>query len=371
MKKFLLGTTALVATVFSVAAQAEGPTITLGGNIGFQAGWTDQDAELAVATADNSINNRNFKFRNDTEIDVLIDGKTDAGLGYGAVISLEADITESEGEGDNANTTYIYLESNLGRAELGSNEGAVQTMKVDASSIARATGGIDGDFQYYVTKVPAAGTQFIYLPELPTASTDETENANKISYYSPRFSGFQVGVSYTPDSGDRGSSNGFTGDNNAGQYSNVVGLGVNWEGQWDQVGIKLGATGEFGESEVDTREDLAAWQVGGLFTLAGFSVAGSYGDWSDSGLLNTASDDDQNYYTAGVGYETGPFGLSVTYLSSESGANEVDNIAVGADYQLAPGLVPYVEANFFDFEAGGAGTDNDGTLVLVGTNLSF
>lgn len=365
MKKILLGTSALVAaaTLFAGAARAEGPAVTLGGFIDFQAGFTDQDLD-----ATGTVGGRDVKFQNDTEVHVKVDGKADNGLGYGAVIELEADVTaDADGEGLNADKTYVYLESNFGRVELGNNYSPAKTMRVGAETLSHGTGGTDGDFYDFVT-VPAA---FILKPDLPLdAAAGVAEDATKIVYYTPRFSGFQFGVSYAPDSGNGGTAAGFTTDTDAGQAENVFDLGLNYTGQFDQVGVALSATGSFGGSEAATTEDLAAYAFGGNLSYLGFTFGGSYGNWDDS-LQAVGANTDADFWDVGLGYETGPFGVSVSYFTSEIGTNDFDNIIVGADYQLAPGLVPYVEVNFFDLDAAGTALDNEGTAVLAGTQLNF
>ncbi len=104
-------------------------------------------------------------FRSDTQVDFKIDGKSDAGLGYGGEVDLLADTSaDVQGRGVNASKTFIYMEgSNWGRFELGSNVGADGTMKVDAGTIARATGGINGDWNYFAN----ASTQFLAQAALP------------------------------------------------------------------------------------------------------------------------------------------------------------------------------------------------------------
>ncbi|NDF11352.1 MAG: porin [Proteobacteria bacterium] len=374
MKKFLLGTTALVGVAaFAAGAHAE-PTVSLGGYFDFQAGFADQDSPFDATGA----SSRDAKFANDTKVDVNVEGTSDNGLRYGSVIRLQADLNASaDNNGLNAERTYLFVESNAGRVEAGSNLSAANNMKVDAATIARATGGIDGDWYRFVTlpgqtNPSAASATFITRPDLPLdANRGTTEDANKITYYSPRFSGFQVGVSFTPDSGDAGTYLSHTGDLN-GDQENVFSVGANYRGQFDQVGIQASATGEFGSSEIAGTEDLSAFQVGAVVSYQGFSIAGSYGDWDDSTLPTAATgNNDQDYFTLGATYETGPFGVSVTYLNSERSDNDLDLVSVGADYQLAPGLVPYVEANFFDADAAGTTVDNTGTAVLVGTQLNF
>lgn len=361
MKKFLLGTTALIgaATLFASAAHAEGPAVTLGGFVDFQAGYVDQDLD-----ATGTVGGRDLKFQNDTEIHVKVDGKADNGLGYGAVVELEADVTpDADGEGFNADKTYLFLESNFGRVELGNNFAPTHTMKVDASTFARGTGGVDGDFYDFV-----AGTAgFIVTPDLPLNYVSATEDATKIVYYTPRAGGFQAGVSYTPDSGNSGTAAGFTTDADLGQDENVFDLGLNYTGQYDQVGIAASATGSFGSAETSATEDLEAYALGLNLNYMGFTAGGSYGDYQDSLGANT----DASFWNVGLGYETGPFGASVSYFDSEAGTNEFSNLIVGADYKLAPGLVPYVEVNFFDLDAAGVVSDNEGTAVLAGTQLTF
>ncbi len=51
--------------------------------------------------------------------------------------------------------------------------------------------------------------------------------------------------------------------------------------------------------------------------------------------------------------------------------NDFDNFVIGADYKLAPGLTPYAEVAFFDQDAVGTSDDNEGTVVLLGTQLNF
>ncbi len=167
MKKILLGTTTLigVASLFAGVALAETPKVTIGGYENFEAGYVSDDQDSATALhAGASTNQRPQAFRSDTQVDFKIDGKSDAGLGYGGEIDLLADTSpDVQGRGTNASKTFVYLDGNWGRAELGSNVGADGTMKVDAATIARATGGINGDWNYFAN----AGNQYLAMAALP------------------------------------------------------------------------------------------------------------------------------------------------------------------------------------------------------------
>ena len=177
-------------------------------------------------------------------------------------------------------------------------------------------------------------------------------------------------MSYAPDSGNRGTTAGFTTTNDVGQATNVVDLGLNYTGQFDQIGVAASATGSFGEAENATTHDLRAYAGGINATFKGFTAGGSYGYTGDSLQLKSASGDGR-FWDAGLGYETGPFGVSVSYIDTKLNDNKFTNTVVGADYKLAPGLVPYVEVNFFDLNPAAAGPSNSGTAVLAGTQLTF
>lgn len=399
MKKILLGTTTLVGAVLvAQAALAEAPKVTVGGFADFQAGimGDDQDA-----------NRRGHAFRNDTEVSFKVDGKSDAGLGYGAEVWLEADTTDdADMQGTNASKTFLYLEGAWGRFEGGSNLGADQTLKIDASTIARATGGIDGDWIYFANNTGTTSNNFfIATPDLlmnygatsgnnAGLGDEAQENLSKITYYTPRWMGFQAGVSYAPSDQERGQTTtsatradntgaltiGDTGGTSTtiSQAENIWQAGVNYSGQWDQVGLGVAATMEHGDAEAANYEDLFAWTVGAKLSYMGFSVAGSYGDWDDSLRLKTSNVDDSDFWTLGGAYEFGPWGVSVTYLESNFAVtsttdNEFTNLVVGADYKLAPGLTPYAEVSFYEQDAVGTGStnDNDGTVFLLGSQLNF
>jgi len=397
MNKLLLGTTTLVgaATLFAGAALAEVPKVTVGGTINFEAGIASDDQDSTTNPTGTPNSQRAQAFRNETRVNFKVDGKADNGLGYGALIEMLADTRDDVRDAGvtNAKRTFIYMEGGWGRFELGSNTGTQSTMKIDAASIARATGGIDGDWDRFANNLNAV--QYAATPDLPIGyglnqnttglGVENQENINKITYYTPRWSGFQLGLNYSPNDRDRGQFTDRT-DKSTGcagttgtlcRVQDVFGAGINWEGKWDQVGIGLAATGELGNAENNLYEDLRAWNVGTWVGMAGFKLAGSYGDWSDSMRLKADNADDSSYWTVGGSYEWGPFGVSVTYLTSEYDVaatttdNEFDNIVVGADYKLAPGLTPYAEVSFYGQDAPGTSDDNDGTVFLIGTQLNF
>ncbi len=381
MKNILLATTGLFgAALLATAASAQTPKVTIGGFTDFQAGFVSDDFDA---------NTRSQAFRQDTEIQVRVDAKTDAGLGYGAVIDLEADVSNDvNNQGTNAGRVFTYLSGSWGKVELGSNAGAAATSRVDASTLAAATGGINGAWIFQPNDATplvagAAFANFVTTSKLVTehgsvdlVGDEGTINSNKITYYSPRFSGFQIGASYTPKLAARGQT--IDRADNDDTFGDILEAGVNFDHQFTN-GVKLAAslTGETGsgdESAPGSNEDLAAWAIGALLGYQGFSGALSYGDLGDSQVGSTNTD--AAYWSAGVGYDGGIWAASATYLDSEveAGANdnEFNNLVLGVDYKLAPGITPYAEVSFFEFDDSDVvANNNDGTALIIGTQVAF
>ncbi len=216
MKKLLLATSALIVTGFSAAAMADTPKVTLGGYLNFEAGYANDDMDNTATASQDGVSERPQAFRNDTQVDVKIDGKSDA-FAYGGEVDLLADTTaDVQGRGFNASKTFVYLQcAKTGmRLELGSNVGADSTLKVDAGSIAHAAlAALTATGRILPTPMnlsspgptcrwPMARTK--QAASIPSWATTTRENLIKATLYTPRYAGFQAGVSYLPDQTNTG-----------------------------------------------------------------------------------------------------------------------------------------------------------------------
>lgn len=252
----------------------------------------------------------------------------------------------------------------------------------------------------------------------------QMEDATKISFYTPRVDSWQFGVSYTPDTGDIGTTSSVSGSD-TGDIKNVISLGLNYSNNFGNLGLAFSATGETGEFENTDyrrfdgppeedikRNDLMAYDLGFMATYFGFTIGGSYGNWGDSLQASngpqscdydvSADFDDQAcatggtapnygdsaYYTAGLAYEFGPIAFSLTHLDSKFQSNNYQATSLGFDYKLAKGLMPYIEVTQFKFESNQPKAlnvenqqvipneerqlrDNEGYIALLGILFSF
>ena len=460
MKKFLFATTALVG-LYTASALADAPTVTVGGQLNFEAGARSQknafkNANVGGVAASSDLsatgnnpntgglnkpvtyNQKNFKFNNQTRVYVKAEGKSDAGFIYGGVVNLKTTAnTTGNAVPQKTDNTYIYFESELGRLELGSNYSAAKALKVDSNNLSRASGGagggnwsnyvtpfnnLVGDALNYSTYPAMFWTSADHISDFGLAQSGAIEQSRKIAYFSPRYAGFQFGLSYAADSdnvGDIGNfdlvsySNGALNDKGVRTVKNLFSGGVNYTQQFDQVTLALSATGEAGSSNTHNLRDinwdktasgkkhpLKGYALGANLTYANFTIGGSYGAANKKFLANDLlanscmlgkvancgnglSNNHPHYWTAGASYVQGPFGASLSYMQSNVQRNKYTNWSLGADYQLAAGMMPYVEANWFSLKASnntpratvGLPTSlnlrNRGSVYIVGTQFSF
>ena len=373
-KTLLLGTSALVAATFAGGAAMAGQvgskdamSLTLGGELLFNVGMVDQDVSAGRG--------RGYSFTVDSaEVHVEASNTADNGLLYGVAIELNADATSATA----ADEAYAYVDSaTWGRIEMGDNDDATDRMYVESDDILVGRKGPDGD-----------PTDFFAVGGAIAATGNSATGDNtKLIYFSPRFGGFQLGASLTPDTGINSGTGGLVDTDNDGDFVNVVGLGANWTGTYDDVGITLSLTGEFGDAETAsgaaTVGDVETISVGGTVTFAGFGIGAGYVDFGDRSITAAAQAtgaDAGSYWTLGGSYTAGPWGFSANWFEStrdNGGAladTDVQLITFDLAYQVAPGWELNAALALLDAEninGNAANVNNDGTMFVIGNQFNF
>ena len=377
MKKILLGTSAIVGASVLLAAPvwaAEKPKLTMDGWLRFEAWMNDQDDNIVGRDGGSDVYNRGVEFdMDDVEIHFLGSSKADNGLEYGFYVELIEGST-SASQFDEAN---VFLAGGWGKLEMGANDGIENNYKPGGYSvIADKDGAWDGNANFY----KYGNTAFVGTD----LGTHGTGDATKITYYTPSFSGFSAGVSYTPDSGDE-FNNGYADDTTQTNLSNAISAAVQYKGDFSGVGVQvaaryLAADYEMNDTDANTElNDARAWGIGGVVSYAGFSLGASYQDHGDSGISKATEangGDAGKWYDVGLGYATGPYKVSVAYMHSEAAVatgndDEIDYYAISAGYAVAPGLDIYAAYNYIDMDRDGTASDNEANMFLLGTQVSF
>lgn len=340
LKKALLGTTALLgagAVMIAAAGEASAIDVKVAGYGRSGVIWGDTDEAAGVTGT------QGLYFRNEFEVHVKASGRDDAtGMEYGAVIELQDDNATGN---TNTDEEWVFVKGGWGELRLGDNDGPTDDMKVTAASIAAGTGGIDG-----WAEVSLVG---FYL--------DNSADATKVIYLSPVVGGFQLGVSYTPDSDHVA---GGTFPNTAGGLGNWIEAGATFTGSFGGVDLKLGA----GFSTADDQDgaigdDYTGYGFGAQVGFAGVKVAAS---WAHNDLDVSG---DSNRWTAGAAATLGPVDLSVTYVKQDNdGPSDPNNLVFSGSVGLFPGMALQADVALFDRDAGG---DDDGMLGVARLAVSF
>ncbi|MEE8445938.1 MAG: porin, partial [Alphaproteobacteria bacterium] len=266
MKKGLLGTTALVgatALLAGAAGAAEAPSYKISGGTNFQFYYIDQDA----TTFKGGTQDHGWYFGVDSsEIKFDVSGTADNGLNYGYKVEIDTNTTGTA----NADENRIQLSGSWGTLQLGDEDGAEDIMNYGGESLMGGTGGFDGDIGD-VMETTLGG-----ITAGPTIVGDSGD-ATKVSYYSPRFSGLQVGVSLTPAELSGNDKKLDT------TFENGIGIGVNYNNSFGDVNIKVsGVYAKASAVNSATTNDVGSYAIGAVVGFGPFSIGGAWADNGDS-----------------------------------------------------------------------------------------
>jgi hypothetical protein len=403
MKKILILLAVSLAASNALATCDEAPKVTLGGYIDTQAGYVIEKKPFQHIDPSNpsSPKRDNYGIVNDTKIDIKAEGKSHYGFKYGMRVRLNADTSKDASDNDDnvADKTMMFIESDkYGRFEGGAYDSASRIMQVSAITISASPGSIDGYQQKWFNGKNIDGTsyanKFIKWPELLT-NCDCISFSNKVTYYTPKFSGIQIGVSFSPDNAVHGTVSKLKTipqdeDQN---FKNLVDYGVTYENKVNDVEVKVGFTGQYAKSKSLTiaRTNLNSWELGANLTYKSFSLGGSYSDWNKSAtpvIKDPNKKYGAGYWTLGAGYRYSDFYTSLTYFrgkranvytsgipattaSHDVGFNRNEYISLSSEYKLAPGFMPYAEVTRFRAKLYGSSPNNSGYVILAGSRLTF
>ncbi|MGI9435601.1 MAG: porin [Geminicoccaceae bacterium] len=334
-KQLLLSSTALVGAIALATPALADIEVTLSGQFEFGASFADKE------TIDNG---RGYFFFMDSETVIRAEGASDSGINYAGKVELE---TDADIQNVNADETAIYFWGGFGRAELGRDDGAADNMFLAGEDFQAGTGGIDGD-----------GANL----DLP--SVNDSGDAAKITYFTPRIAGFQAGVSYLPDTGDEQNDS----DNDPGDFEDFFEVGANYTGAFGGADVTLTAVGAFGSEEDDGNPandvgDRRDYGFGGGVEFGGFGVGAGYVVQDEAGSGEG--------FTVGAKYGFGPANVSVGYSrDNPDNADDVNVVAVSGDYGLFPGVTLKGDISFNDNDSDTADPitgNRDSTTAFVTT----
>ena len=434
MKKFLLGSTALLgAALFTneaSAAQAVSPTLaapklTISGQSTFNAWWFENKQQKFVdgkafghngngsaGGKDTQGYGRGYLFTtDDSKLQFDVGGKTDLGMNYGLTVAINTD-TQQTSYDKTIKENYIWAEGSWGRLQLGDANGVEDFMALGGFSVLGGTGGYDGSFNRVVNFV--TGTMASQGVDL----VGDTGRATKVTYQTPRYYGFQAGISFTPQQNHLGEAKINTGSHYKKEKDaydkRSIAAGLNFLNKWDS-GFELGlsATAIFAKTQPEytgakwtlynqagtplagktgsgNRKDTKAYALGTVMRYAGFELGFEFGDNGKSHQLKDfakATGVKQKgswFMDAGVAYTWGPTKVSAGYYYGKGGSTQYNSVSrtfskaknrtniltASVDHKLAPGLGVYFEYAHYDMKNTGWNIDAQLHNTLNGAKIT-
>ncbi len=361
MKKLLVASTALVAFAAVNSAQAADPIkIAVGGYMNQYVGYTNQDDDGGENFAEVNINS-------ETELYFRGSTKLDNGLTVGVNIDRYSDRNDTQGD-----DVFMQISSDsLGKLRIGQTKGAAYALSHTAPNV--ALGNNDGDVQDWISR-PGNVTSD------QTMTASESNDGQKLVYWTPNLGGFQAGVSYGVNTNNIVIEGPI--DTELTAADTAADIGVAYNG--DFGGVSFGADVTYqrnfaGGTTGTTVQDRKSVRGGVSVGVAGFTIGGSYRDTSNEASIKNL---DSDGWDVGVSYATGPYAVSLSYMEmsedNTAGSSQEDknkSWVLGGTYDLGAGvtLIGSVFGAKYDNAtvSGNTTSDNDGFGVVTGLKVSF
>jgi predicted porin len=341
--------------------------------------------------------------KHNSEVCVIGQTTLDNGLTIGVNVQIEANTSS-----DQIDESYLFLQSpTAGQLIVGDENNAGYLLHVTApdGGISLDSGDLLLSRMFETGSIPTAQGTTTTTPTLdtPLGTTNLRlldNDSGKFSYITPRFAGFQAGVSYIPNfqggGGDNNSAlkrsgtgdlvNGSANPGRSSGINNGVSPGINYTENFGGFGVQASAGALWADSGSFTAtapaavtghsKNLEAYNAGLQLSFAGFSFGGAYltvpQGQGPQFKLNGQS------WTVGAAYEFGPYKVGLDYMkgtnngTSGGGSSRLDQGVVSGTYTLGPGIRLVGGVFYYDWNAeNGISQNTNGVGGATGLKIAF
>lgn len=384
MKKQLLCTSALVIGAMAAPAIAQEWDLDVHGYFNQHVGYASNDFDAGNAWGvnyDDGDYDEAVVFTN-AEIHFTPSITLDNGLTFGVNVQLEANNTG----GDDIDESYMYISGErFGKLIIGSENSAGYLMMVGAPSVtsmAINSPSVSAFVPFSFMRDPFTGRDTFNFRRAAISSYTEVYGNNdvkRITYFTPSFNGFMLGVSYAPSATAWTSGSGNNGVFDRKQSLNdVVDFGASYNQSFGMSEVSIAARYGFANwgSDIDkavpNSDNPETWGVGAQYSYNGFTIGGSYAENDNGGLRP-----DENGWSLGVTYaapnnwsfEASTYQGKVEYKNMRDAKYQAYKI--GASYEVGPGVDWDIYGVYVDSHNGARSKNfaNDRSMSVEGFGL--
>ncbi|MEI8321456.1 MAG: hypothetical protein WCG05_05615 [Alphaproteobacteria bacterium] len=376
IKSIILASVSLLALSATAKVQSgKGPTLKIGGSLTAMGIATNQQVRTTQNT--NVFTKGNIMFN--------VGGESSNGLTYGAAAVLELDRAKSNS--DRISEAYVYMtHADTGTFMIGDVNGVEKTLMYTGVDVLGGNGGPGSTDLSKLVNTPVG-------VDYNSSIAPSEDTASKIVYISPNVSGFQMGLSFTPNTANVGRTPGvryFSGSATpnhgpstrysvnqlagAVSYNKAVNNDLNYglylagttaEGKPAQTNDSVNGEQSTGFKVHNENQ----WQFGTLVDYRNFQFGATYFDKGNSLIRTDRKFTNTHGYNAAVGYNLASntnvsLGWTHTQRKVQNGKAKADIATATLDHVIVPGLVGFVEVDYMKLHT------TPGQLVLRGTTTT-
>ena len=363
MKKHLLASTALAAVgalALSGAAVAQDkkmmkPSLTVSGS------W-----EANVGVGDNDVDGQDgIGVQQDVEVHFKGKAPLDNGITVSTVVELEGNT-----EKDTIDETKVIVSGDFGELRIGTIDEAGYEMTFGyhgSSSTGTGNQTLEFDIGSWVPNNIGADTPDDNTDGALGAASGRvniSSDSDTVAYYTPRFNGFQMGVSYSRTSSDDG-------EDGAGplpsqnKVNDIVASAINYNQKHGDTTIGAALGYVTGDSTTPAEDDPQNWGGGLWVDFSGFTVGLGYVRQNEV----KKGGDDRDRWDIGGRYSWGPNAVSLGYIHLEQMTKETAAGRLSYSRSLGSGVTWSLDAMWAEYEVGNE--SQDGTAYTTGIKVKF
>jgi hypothetical protein len=381
----------LGAFAFSLPSLALDSQVKLKGSFDFKSFFIDSNGSRSQKMA--STNKNHFALLSSGNLYLDYALIAESGLKYGTKLGLELNFRN-----DRTTPMSIYMESNYGKLEVGSDMSAGNRMKITGYSAALGGAGM---WDMFIKTSPNPSkisyvTSFASFLDAKMRASGYVEYSRKITYFTPSIRiaenhQIQLGASYIPDSSNMGI--GETTDLylyspiGASIYKFSVKNGLSYGVKHkftisENTSLSSSFVGEVGTPIAYEKDSSDNYTIKSAvnFKRLNLSLLASDSDYNQS-ITSSVVDKlsrDAKLYSLGAKYKIGKTELGIMRFYSDYKKNKINAYSLGADYALAPGIKTYASVvlcqtngRFLDENNQQKFDKSKSTLLILGARINL
>jgi predicted porin len=308
----------------------------------------------------------------------------DNGLTFGFSVQIEmlnqtTTVNTDQATGSNSyiDESYVTIEGDtLGKIVLGSENSAGYLMMVGAPQVGSMPIN-SGSQSAFIPFVDGGIDNGLTASRSSFTEVARNNDVQRMTYFTPSFSGLVVGFSYAPSNAGNASRNAAVDFDAGGDVTDIFDIGASYDQSFGNIDLSLAArwgTGDRNGTDDVEGGDPTTWAIGGSITVDAFTFGAAYAE-NDNDAAGGA--DNSEGVSVGAAYDlVGPWTIGLEgYFGELKNArfadDDMDVYKLAASRELGAGVSWDVYYMYQETKNGITNEKIEGNVIATAINLSF